>query len=322
MGACESFHVSPETRLVFRDDRRALTGYRLTRNDIVVTANSDGVQQAARRQLDAVITCSELTGLPVINVLTLPWTAPLRTPSVRDPLRAKSQCFVFDYMKRHNDRPSDMWTPASRICGPDDVYVVLDSYRPTCTDEFVSEHSDVKRLLEGLGFVMPDVIGYRHTVANPITRKSSMGTEWHEWRKTKFIELIGTSEITELVEDLGWSQTSYYDSLDPKSLTASLGGDHPIVIHAIRESDGSKAVNRAKRPQLDAAKYIKTFRKQSELAREVSLVKLIERYPLLKANGNGLGELARHNKNLWVDYVNLVDSVTVVQGKKQQEKAA
>ncbi len=302
----KSIQVFPGAKLVIKDDRRAIGGYTLG-DDTLVIPHESKTASGIRAELLSKLHESELDGIPIVNISSLSWVAPQRAPTgARDMARAKSRCFVLD-PKAYFGNPSktQAWLPVTRTASTADIFVVLESYRDANDDNFYESYRTDEKRFEALGLKMPEVIGYKSTVAFPVSKSTQKGTWYRDWRTAGMVEiLMADNRVSQLVQALWLSDlNSHYRQLDSSMLGSALGDEHPIVNIAERSNEAVCEINVAPKSLTETARFVKQWAKRKD--RDVSDT-ILSSYPLLKANG--LQALVEVQRDLWIDYIKLVDS--------------
>jgi len=324
----ETLRIDRTARFVVKDDKRTLKGFDMGSGDILVSPVAGTSQFLVMTELKRMIKAEAIEGVPVVMLSTLPWTAPPRSSptGLRDAAKAKAQL-----LKLNPTTPdfggiplSRHWDVVSHAASDKDVYVVLESYRVNShvgpTGDFYEQYMADSRLLKDLGLTLPPVIGYKEMTSKPLDLKKIKGTDYGKWRSTGLVELMKThakmKAVLEAIENGG--ETSY--DVDVVMLEKHLGNDHEIVLLAHKINDARSVIRMADNQLLRAARYVRQVTPDKVDHTAGPRKDIMKRYPLLAVPGieAAFGMYSSH-KNLWVDYVLMVD---VVNMKGEKENAA
>lgn len=319
--------VVPEARFVIRDDKRAQAGFKLKGQDMVVSPamGYESSLKKVREELEAMIAEIGVDGIPITYLSQIEWVKPegKNGPAKpRDAARAKARSFLLDPSKPfHDDERSQLWTIVDRVPQDTDVFVVLESYRVFGMEGFYETYRQDEDMLKRVGLKMPSIYGYKSTKAKPVLGSSLKGVDYRKWRVGGMVKmLMGVPDVAVLV------QASAYDTsnsaMDATHIVSKLDADHPLAQFAAAEQGSKMAWSKA----TNDAKMAATHAKNSLKSEELDAVRLergmIEKYPLLRTNGLNVFRTSSVTRDLWLDYIKLVDSVGAQQAKEQQEEAA
>ncbi len=327
MKATYSIQVERDSRLVVKDEHRAMVGYAFQPNDVLVSI--EGMTgslingRVTQKLLDAEVQRLKIGGIPIVKLSSIKWTAPLKADGKpRDPARARAKSFVlnpnatFDDMQR-----SSLWDPVNRVPSDTDVFVVLDNYRAQNMDTFYESYREDEKTLKEVGLKMPPVYGYKTTKADPVVASKKKGVEYRTWRTQGMLKMIlGTPEVAAVVQALGFYNPSTYLNFDVPLLQEKLGEGHPIVAWATAEISGRNLMSKTSTAKRTVANTVKVLMKSEELESTKLRKKIVDMYPLLATVQ--MDVFRESNKNLWVDYVKLVDSTKKTQEEAKEEAAA
>jgi hypothetical protein len=327
MKATYSIQVEKDTRLVVKDEHRAMVGYAFQRNDVLVSM--EGMTGSlingpvTQKLLDAEIQKLRIGGIKVVKLSTIGWTAPLKPDGKpRDPARARAKSFVLNPSLTFDDLArSSVWDPISRVPADTDVFVVLDNYRAQGMDSFYESYREDEKTLKEVGLKMPPIYGYKTTKADPVVASKKKGVEYKVWRQQGMLKLIlATPEIAGIVQALGFYNPSSYLNFDVPVLTSQLGADHPVVKWATAEISGRNLMSKTSTAKRAVANTVKVLMKSEELESTKLRRKIVDMYPLLVTVQ--MDVFRENNKQLWIDYVKLVDSTKKTQEQAKEEAAA
>ena len=210
--------VSRKTRLVFRGaDRRHWKRYGFRQDDIVVTMKDDVEEVAARDALRDILGSLGATGIPTVEISTLPYYkvsggtrgSPLHSP--------RHQIFEINPECTSLTPRAETWRPAQREPTRADTYVLLDAWDVQGMDFFTLLQAD-QETLAAAGVQMPSVYGYRGAA-----KQKPVGTPYGKWRERTYRKLLrSNSYIRELRDDEAWQRfwsgdSRLRDLLSPKS---------------------------------------------------------------------------------------------------------
>lgn len=323
-GACTRLAIDVNTRLLIDDTGNELSGYSLSADDYVVRSPSKTPAEL-RVALDAALVTSGLTGVKIGLLSTLYWTAPV-VPQKRKS-NPKHRARMFQLTSAHKGKApwSENWEPVTRIPTADDVYIVIENFKPCeghlgANDykDFWSEYAEDQRLTQGFGEALPTVYAYKTTEKKPLTATPD-GTHYREWRKTLAAGLLTPERITLI--GAYWrahpESGRYHDNQTPgtsglKYLTKQLGEDHPIIAFYLSAADANKAIVERQKAAIKAlaTRNDLGFNKS---AAHLALSLLKKRYPLLSRAGwrnlwdEGYGD-DKHARDEWIEYVQLRDA--------------
>jgi hypothetical protein len=298
--------VTDRTRVLLDDTGNDLKGYYLGIEDYVVRAARKDLDAAALRVLlDDALTLAGLTGVPVVNLSTLPFTPPYVKPKKQQNVKHRCAMFTLKDQPRFSSPYSDGWDAVSRTPDATDVYVILESFQ--AYDGFGREYRNDAKLAKALGATMPTVYGYKSTEKKPVT--TATGVEYRVWRKQWILSVV-TPEIRAQIEEMRWAHP-FGCTLSKESRTqiaAGLGGDHPIVEAFAKGETHTRTIDDGILEQL--AQVVGMTEATSDAYVTTEWIKT--RYPLLALEGfNNLYQTYYHSSNpaAWHDYVKMVDEI-------------
>lgn len=318
--------VANDVRFVVRDEKKKATaGYSFREHDYLVSPTQT-FHSASSGQLVAELKRSLKTasceGATIILLTSLPWNPPTdkKTGKPRDALRAKSKSFVLDPTKPfYDDTRSESWTPIERFPQDSDVFVVLESYRVENMEGFYNTFRNDEKLLKELGMTMPKIYGYKTTKAKPAIASNLKGIEYRKWRNTLMADmLLKDPKVAELANVFDF--ISGWRHLDRPLIEKTLGKDHVLSNIAAMEESGKIIFGQADSKIKTAVNHVINSNRRNLLDSVKRVEELKERYTLLKAVG--LDALKEQNKELWLEYIQLVDKVNAMADKAEKKEAA
>ncbi len=323
---CAGIRVASDTRLVMRNEKRALPGYEFQNGDIIVDVTLD--ERAARLALAKHLTKHRIEGIPMVNISTLKWNRPLTSSGKPvDPLRARAACLILDPKNLYADRKSERWIPTTRQPLDTDVYVVLDAYIVDGLSDFYETYENDAKLLEDCGGKMPQIIGYRNTQATPVVRAKLKGTEFKTWRDSGYVKLLtSVQQIADGIKAKVWSDVSSYTYGLYADHAKEVGEQHPVGQYILSVLKGRHDYSRVDR-KLHAA-VNRVYNSLTTHESKEAWKKLLELYPLFAVMNSEhmTGSYTAHSKQ-WVEYIKTVDlhremELKAKEQDQQEENAA
>ena len=317
--------VSAETRLLVRDTTQPWRGY-VEMNDMVVALQSGATVEKAEKELAKRLAAANLTGVPVLRMSTLPYTAPVQKPRSAQEMAQEQKydqrCFLL-LPGAYSERAvkSNNWEIATRVPDQDDVYVILSRFIPTTADRdfFYRRVDRTRRVLKELfGLDMPPIYGIKTTQGEPTLPADVVGTPYLEWEQKILREAYNLSpEVQALWQAMAWGDVSLdcrwqSPKTSPKKtrefLNSHFHGLHSLVQYYNRWLDANKLSQQvaAKRGVLDILGTVINL--AGGTGPEVALQRITERFPLLGHNSYGMGLFRdKTQRDHWVQYVNLIE---------------
>lgn len=305
--------VLDSTRIVLKDDNRTLKGYGLSTYDIIVRKGPKVSWTKVRVDLDKFLADKGLTGIPIVQVSTLPWTVPYsRGGGTRGAAVHKQNLMVFRLAEPTRVVKSARWEAVDgRTPTADDVWVVLERF-DAADYNFYTHYTHDKTVFDGLGKTMPPIYGYRSTEKRQVKTDGIPGVPYREWCKT--IQASLYAENKDVIERVAW--VSVFEDCTNlramKGLATTFGVGHPIAdtLYAyLRALDEHGALGhnaglaiKSLFAQRDVTKYPDT-----SMAPAMALLHLKSRYPLLFLGEDMYKLWGTHSKE-WIKYVGLVDN--------------
>ncbi len=327
--------VNRHTRLILKNERRAMPGYALNQHNDIIVVPAPGFEDrlvTVAKGLRDLITSHSLNGIPTVMLSEIKWTKPVsnRSAKPRDREKARARVFVLDVKQTLvGSVGSEAWTPEDRVPTDSDVFVILESYRVPGNDDFYETVREDEAMLRNLGLKMPPILGYKSTKAKPVGRSDVKGIEYRKWRREGMADLLlGHPDVSRVVSAMGYLKSnpndpdSWFQGMGADSLAREIGADHPIVAFAAAEKSSKMAVGAANTIVQRAAKHVRLCSKTAlATAGDQARSEIIERYPLLAAAP--AGALVGAHKDLWVKhYIGVVDSTQGTAPSESQEAAA
>jgi len=313
--------VEERTRFLIDDTGCALAGYSLRYSDYVVRSAHPNVEQL----LTAALNAASLTGVAIERLSALPWTAPYVKPKRTSNPKHRARMFAFAPSHRYKAPWSNYWAPIVRTPTPEDVFVIIEGFKPTCA--MLAQYRTDKDLADAFGQSMPTIYGYKSTEAKPVVSTTCVGVPYATWRKT-FIASLMTPERLALIAEAAWLDPgdlniSWPGSEDRAWLTTTLGAQHPIV-DVVQRQHMSKALDQ-KLVLLAEAGNISLGSENS--AATAAIEALRQRYPLLMRLGlravwyRSWPDYSDQHRLEWLTYVQLIDARDGLAGQVTPLKA-
>lgn len=332
-----SISVNVNSRILIRDEKKKIEGYGLNGFDYIVRPREDidpkPTVDDVRKELEQIISDQKLTGIPVLNISTLPWHSKAKFKNVQlvKNEKHKVKTFVLKENKSYYSTPwADCWDIEKREPTDDDVFVILHKFKvyeegATHLDtRFYSVYKRDAQTCEELGVKMPKVYGYKWTEKAPIKASQLKGKHYDAWRAEFFKNLPDHPKIKPYYDAYLWiklitrSSNRYYveeisrvpvDAL--RMLFQTLGATHPICVLFKNVMVGKKLSKRIKEEMRGAIRRLYDINSEDgmlETEPQKYLNKIFEEYPLLNVTHNNINELCGNDRDLWIEYVRLVDN--------------
>jgi hypothetical protein len=309
-----SISVSTDTRLIIRNDNKALTGYRLGQHDYIVQKLGQTPIAKVETELDALIKELSLDGITIVKSSDVPWYATARAGSGGKMYNPKHRLKVFEYKgEGSGSKPySRLWEGVDREPEDTDLYVVLEWFE--ATGFYSAAHEDFK--LAALCEVkIPPVYGYKTTEKHPVEEDELLGTHYLKWR-VDWAKTLLTPKIRMSYNQWKWSKlfsnTYYWDedraTKNYKKVVEHVGENHLIA--------------RTIKRHLDAKKYFKSkgiLNDTYELLEkrlgdligpsdvDTVLASIDAKYPLFEPYE--LSKLWEEHGSKWAHYVKIIDQL-------------
>jgi hypothetical protein len=316
-----SIYVSEQTRLIIRDDARSLKGFELTSFDYVVypeTVKDKRLNTAeVRKELDKFCKKVDIEGVVITKTSELAWSPARRDLHGGRTYNSKHhrKCFKYKPDVRGYVVDSARWEPIRHHPDGTDVFVIISSFKSRHID-LSAAYSEDSKLAEALGHKMPEVVGYKTTLAKPLLPDTMTGQHYPKWRTGFHEALINMVPTLTLLNIWDWANildehTYGKKKLDKESLAKlmkTLGKNHPIP-HALRGFFKAKKYFRYKQKEKEALGVLKglTKAKLSKSEAELAMQALLARYPLFGVDDIGLEVVWGEDSAKWLEYVQTVD---------------
>jgi len=306
----------------FYDTEKAVKGYYTSRGAIILCPINNARREEVLAEFEALCLAADIDGLPVENISTCSWYPPSGSKAKR-PSNRKHYIRSFqirDPDVRYHSPWSGTWEIVKREPTDDDLFVVIKDFKAVGWDDFHSAYRRDRQLAAKLGVEIPPVYGYKTTAKKPIERTDCKGTFYGSWRKSFFQGLL-TPEYREIARVQGWAglpsseDMPYSYKLNRNAemgrihevLGEALGPTHPCTLVFEGMIEGREALREVSNADVDLVNELMKVCGKNAVPSEAqqALAALFEKYPLLKMGG--LAAFAERDKDLWVDYVKLVD---------------
>jgi len=327
--------VNSDTRIVIRNDKKKIKGYRLGQYDYVVNPNPGESMQAVRDFLAKLLKKAGMVGIEVVDISTLPYSVVQanngRTPNKKHRVRSFRLVGTSTYGSRSRN-----WEIVDREPTDDDVFVIISRFEAVDFGDFYRAYEQDKYLADALGLEMPEVYGYKTTSKKPVTDKDCDGMNYRVWRD-KFFEGKMTPLLWRYMSYNEWANllrtswtSGYHNPWKGKTQAAKaeavkehlvklLGEDHPIVKLFERHLRGIKTMNKCPRKIRDIMGTLRQrFGGPKHPTAGPALKRIRDRYPLFTrhASVEALWEPdSRYadkptwvEANEWAEYIKMVDT--------------
>jgi hypothetical protein len=325
---CESISLNEEVRLILRNDHRALAGFGLKVNDVVIRRMDKKLSwPKAEKALADFCEKEGIAGITVLKSSEMTWAVPTRTVDGKTVnIKHRKDFFRLELgPEEYACRPySDYWEPVYKRPGKNDVFVILNSFETTSYinkgvnfDIYGVYREDIKLATQlGLKSKMPAIYGYKNTVKKPTDATKCKGTHYMEWRQ-KFIQSLLTPSIQICFETYQWSRVSkdaihffsQQTSKNFRKLSHKLGKNHPICAF-FRRHRAAKEFMRRRTGLAEGLEglYERLGKSRDESSAEKALNEIVARYPIISEIG--IHKLWGDTSDKWIDYVHLVDQAS------------
>lgn len=185
--AQDAIAVHPQTRIIFRDINRALSRVETERYDVFCIPAGRANMDNAFAQLNEVVAASGATGVPILRFSELPYTPTVHATDRK--LKATDAFFTFRDKSYHGynfKHPSKNWELCEAEPTSNDLYIMLDKFRPDNEHSFVNRLYTDKLILNWLGVDIPPIYGYRKVANSP----EPIGVPYSTWRKTAIVDAL------------------------------------------------------------------------------------------------------------------------------------
>lgn len=335
-------HVDSKTRLLIRDEVRRIDGYGISGFDYVIRPNKDIVPiptlDQVREELTKLLDEAKMTGIPVVNISTVPWheKAKFNLHPVRESNKKHQvKTFVIKQDHKYFGTPySDGWEIETITPSDQDVFVLLRGFkvleRPGSDEgsvEFYANYVKDRNIIRSLKFKMPKIYGYKSTKKDPIKVGEIKGIPYSTWRVEFLESMLKDPRVKTISDALYWVELiirvhrKYYyresDKLDPKivgALFQKLGAEHPICALFRKIMVSKRILKRVPGEILGAVKNLHEVLKETrdvsfKSEPETILETLEDSYPMFKIVEDGVKSLLDEDKHFdkWIDYIKLVD---------------
>ncbi len=315
--ASEGVHISSNSRLVLQDDDRALSGFRLGYRDYLVTKDPKASWSDVEDELKDILLKSELDGMPIISLSSLPWIPPVSKNRGNKVKNAKHTVSSFRLLPnvpfRHPH--SQCWEIVKRVPQKDDVFIILEKF--CAIFQFRRMLDADKELASAFGATIPHIYGYKTTDKRPITPANCTGVEYRAWRES-FVKSLYTDKIKKLLNYYEWSVSANnnYSGRSPTKeiydkIKKKLGTSHPITKLYKKQQEGKRIAGKFKNNFASHLVTLRTrlFNDERKTEAELSLEAITEAYPLLKVYS--LSDIWQHLDE-WTHYIQLADAIELI----------
>jgi hypothetical protein len=308
--------VHQDTRFIFVDDKRALTGFEgMTYRDYYVRPVGRAKWPVIEAELAELIKAANIEGVPTIKLSSLPWHAPSYVR--KSNLKHRIKLFRFNPEESYSKPYSNCWLIEDHVPSADDVFVVInnfktDSYKP----DLGAAYREDERLATLFEATLPAIYGYKSTEKKPVDEKACLGTSYWTWRET-FAASLMTPKTLELLELFHWKTvlTSGHYGWSPhkdavKIVTKHLGAGHPVTLAFQKCRDAEeffeKSNDRLLRVLRELELRVRLPLAEHQAEREIEVIS--KKYPLLALVDARMSMLYESHAAEWANYIKLVDN--------------
>lgn len=328
-----SIDVSDGVNLYIRDTGRAWRGYSMRHaySSAIVQPNKGCGVAEVRAELDEVLEKYRITGIPVSLLSEEEWHGQERSTSTQAE-RQKHRARVFRFLPGKNastNPASASWEVLNRVPKRSDVYVVIQGFMTENGGhrfDICQRHEMNLSIAKACDFgALPEVYGYKDSIAKPLDRTKIVGKRYEEWEKA-FHKKVMTKAVVQVWETHCWakiaervdvdstwrsSHQSYAQRWD--AAAERFGPKHRLTKFINRCIESVKIISRNQALR-DAARWLGVEYKLKDRAGDV-LENLLDIYPLVRTDQHGFGAMWCDSSESphWIEYVTLID-------KKRQPK--
>lgn len=322
--------VSRHARIIVRDDKRAISGFRLHPAEHMVFLAPDVTLVEALEELRDALASVQCAGFPIIlSSDVTEWVAPPKKQREERLKSAKHSCKLFSLNSTASSPtgapPSSRWDIVDHVPSDADVYVELRAFRDKkalSTGEELDLYDAIEadaKLLESLGASFPKIIGYK-VLKRDVPAPKRPGQSYWDWREdiiARALErdrgaapsvrekLLG-ARIATSTREMTYGSNLRVTDADMNRLEKKLGADHAITRVFSSLAIGAKTLadmgyhNRNKLLEL-----LQTSPAGKQLMKEADDVvkSLTDRWPLLRCQSEGIGALIGQHSVEWIAYV-------------------
>lgn len=332
-----TLQIRDDARIVIKDDKRSYKGYRFNYQDMVLLMEPGVIVAQVQKELKEIGKVNAFDGCPVVLASTLPWVQTANLPS-DDPERlAKRKCKMFQFNPKMIGSTvlSDRWEPVSRTPEDEDVFVILESYRPDTEDtDFQAKYEYVRDIFNTLKIPMPHIYGYKKTKADPVSRSDCKGSHFTRWVDNGAVKAITNGSTGAfLIAYRACDKNSFTsaDATTAKLVINQLGIQHPVSqLFAVKllardYLNKSSTITGIHWSHLERVwRFVEASGSKIDWFKDPTIVmrnKVLELYPLFKAV-HGPELVHGTHSSFWVDYILTVDRDRERSGEEEEDRVA
>ena len=312
--ATRSIPVASNTRILIRDQEKNSRGYYESKNDVFVVALHSA--DAAEQELLDLLKEKELTGVPVhrISQLTYVPFSVNRGSSVHNSKYSQrtftllSQKWTVDPYRHHYSQSSQDWEKAAVPLQKDDVYVILEKFKPVDWSFFASMRG-LQSLSKFFDEPLPDFYGLRSTASKPVDPADVDAMPFKEWRDEYLDDLLRNPLAKELTDAQSWTH-GVSNSGSPEKVVKALGADH-IVSKFLKDDAKYRGLISS---DVEVDLLVTRLREKNEETKSASyestgrLDVIQSQYPLLRERPGSLLHLTEGlHSDAWIEYIRTMD---------------
>lgn len=182
--ATRTVYVDARTRIIVRDVNRSHRRFDVGPFDLIAAPVDRRDIAAVLAELDECVRRTGIHGVPILRMSEMSCTSASQTGTrgTSTPPKAERRFTLKPEALRNYVRntPSSNWQSVAHTPSEDDVYVVLDGFRPPDEWGFARMLSDDADAMAWLGMKMPTIVGYRKLSGT--IEGTPTGTPYSDWR--------------------------------------------------------------------------------------------------------------------------------------------
>ena len=329
--------ISDNSRVIIKDDDRALSGYSFPEGCVVVSPYAKATEAEWKAELDTFIKAARVEGVPTALASSYAWYAPQASGRQANVKHRVSSFKLKDGHLSGGDKLSVNWQVVKRTPTDDDVFVVLYCFKAKQYGEGIYGMVQADRALaKAFGKPFPEIYGYKTTARKPVTKADCKGIHYSEWRKEffkgcvtrKWIDLRRHDEWSTVIGEAPSAYYGYASEAKAKAklqnaayadalttLKARLGSDHEITQLFEKMLEGRRECRKC-RGDMDTCRQLWARIGKGNNRRtppQIALDRIRETYPLttILDHGDGLWDLfSVDHADRWFGYVKLIDAAS------------
>lgn len=312
-----TINIRRTSRLLLRNDDRALAGFELGEDDYLICPADNVSWPTIQRELDDVLEELGLTGITIQNLSEITWTAPPTRSRGGKQVNRKHRVKTFRLETNPAlfTRPwSEAWAIEERTPEADDLFVILSGFQSHGLNIYSLFRRDAA-LAKHFGGQVPPVYGYKSTEKRPVKAEDCVGTPYETWHKA-FAQTLLTPKIEHLITELEWSETATeyaywkYGKKRFNDTSKALGDGHIISSFSQRQQKARTLIKGKADGFPEALTDLRNRIRPAGFKSEAKRIyeDINATYPLFTLPEIKLDALFGDHAEKWTEYVKLVDS--------------